>query len=272
MRSVIWKALRLILLAKHHQATSQDGSLLDTSDFLIDVTCGRGANRQGRWRYTPTSNDTGSTTFTVSCYDQAPQRLCFGHMHAGHGGAVHPSTPIGAQRFVIGDSTTNNGTVLAELVNLFDGDTQCTLTLLGTNNGAAYDADGDARAVSSESVSGWSFAMFDTGHKRTGQSLVARRVRVSVRECRCVRLCTLSVGGRYQPDEWRLGFINLGINDLFSYLTDDTASTAMLAMATILSRWITSTRRRCQGYALGYAWSYCQRQKTLLRPTRTARL
>ena len=235
------------------KATSQDGSLLDASDFLIDVTCGKGAQIEGGWRYTPTSGDAGSTTFTVSCYDQTRTTAYASVTCTLVTVALsHPSTPVARSLVVIGDSTTNNGTVLAELVNLFDGDTQYTLTLLGTNNGAAYDADGDARAVSSESVSGWSFAMFDTdtttdwtelgGTARTG-SVFENAGAFDFAHYLSAESISLTSG------DWV--FINLGINDLFSYLTDDTASTAMLAMATILSRWITSIKAAVSGIRIG---------------------
>ena len=76
----------------------------------------------------------------------------------------------------------------------------------------------------------------------------------------------LSVGGKYRPgDEWRLGFYQSGHQRSFQLpdrrhsINGDAGDGYDLVALDYVDQ-----RRRCQGYALGYAWSYQrQRQKTL---------
>ncbi|RTK95860.1 MAG: hypothetical protein EKK59_11435, partial [Neisseriaceae bacterium] len=133
------------------------------SELCIDVTCSKGAQFDRWWRYTPTSGDAGSTTFTMAVYTKDRATLLASAAATLKTVALtHPTVAVSRKVLMIGDSTWANGVVAAELVNLFNGDAKYTLTLVGSNDGNVNDSGAVSRAVKVEAIAGWSFSLFTT--------------------------------------------------------------------------------------------------------------
>jgi len=95
-------------------------STVPLSELCIDVTCTKGAQFERWWRYTPTSGDAGSTTFTVAVYTKSRATLLATASATLKTVALsHPASGVTRKVLMIGDSTWAGGIVAAELVNLF---------------------------------------------------------------------------------------------------------------------------------------------------------
>ena len=221
--------------------------------LCIDVTCTKGAQFQRWWRYTPTSGDAGSTTFTLAVYTKDRATLLASASATLKTVALtHPSAGVTRKVLMIGDSTWAGGRVAAELVSLFNGDAAYTLTLVGSNDGSSSDAGGTPRTIKTEAISGWSFGMFSTntstawtelgGTSRTGSpfSFAGGFDFASYLSAQSI---TMSSG------DWVI--INLGINDIFTYTSDATATAAIATMLGYLSAWITSIKAAVSGVRIG---------------------
>lgn len=221
--------------------------------LCVDVTCTKGAQFDRWWRYTPTSGDAGSTTLTLAVYTKDRTTLLASAAATLKTVALtHPTVAVSRKVLMIGDSTWANGIVAAELVNLFNGDAKYTLTLVGSNNGNVNDSGAVSRAVSVESISGWTIDRFTTnsatawteigGTARTGSpfSFAGGFDFASYLSAQSI---TMASG------DWVL--INLGINDIFNFTDDATLQATLNTMTTQLAAWITSIKAAVSGIRIG---------------------
>src|SRR3972149_5264909 len=127
------------------------------SDFDIDVDCAKGTNLTDCFRYIPSAADAGSKQFILSAYSdgrllaQKTSSLIVKALTAGSG--------VSRNLLVIGDSTTANGTFMAELENLTTGD-GFGIVQVGTKTGTTTDADGDSQTYYHEGISGYKASYF----------------------------------------------------------------------------------------------------------------
>jgi lysophospholipase L1-like esterase len=221
--------------------------------LCVDVTCTKGAQFGQWWRYTPTSGDAGSTTFTLAVYTKDRATLLASAAATLKTVALtHPTVAVSRKVLMIGDSTWANGIVAAELVNLFNGDAKYTLTLVGSNNGNVNDSGAVSRAVSVEAISGWTFNLFTTdtatawteigGTARTGSPFSFAGA-FNFASYLSAQSITMASG------DWVL--INLGINDIFGATDDTTLQAALSTMSTQLAAWITSIKAAVSGVRIG---------------------
>lgn len=221
--------------------------------LCVDVVCSKGAQFEKFWRYTPTSGDAGSTTITVSVWtkDRATQ-LATATSTLKTVALSYPSSPVSRNVLLIGDSTLANGIVAAELVRLFSGDSKYALSLVGSNTGNVNDSGSVSRSVALDAISGWTCALFNAdtatawtqinGSARTGSPFVYSGA-FNFASYLSDKGIAMSSG------DWVI--INLGINDVFSYLDDASANTQITAMLGILSNWITSIQSAVSGIRIG---------------------
>lgn len=223
------------------------------SELCIDVTCTKGSQFDRWWRYTPTSGDSGSTTFTLAVYTKDRATLLASAAATLKTVTLtHPSAGVTRKVLMIGDSTWANGKVAAELVNLFNGDAKYTLTLVGSNDGNVNDSGAVSRAVKVEAISGWTFNLFTTdtatawteigGTARTGSPFSFSGA-FNFASYLSAQSITMASG------DWVL--INLGINDVFSATDDTTLQTTLSTMSTQLAAWITSIKAAVSGVRIG---------------------
>jgi len=223
------------------------------SELCIDVTCTKGSQFDRWWRYTPTSGDAGSTTFTLAVYTKNRSTLLATASATLKTVALtHPTVAVSRKVLMIGDSTWAGGIVAAELVNLFNGDTKYTLTLVGSNDGNVNDSGSTSRAVKVEAISGWTFNLFTTdtatawteigGTSRTGSPFSFSGA-FNFASYLSAQSITMASG------DWVL--INLGINDIFGATDDATLTTTMGTMSTQLAAWITSIKAAVSGVRIG---------------------
>lgn len=223
------------------------------SELCVDVTCTKGAQFDRWWRYTPTSGDAGSTTFTLAVYTKDRATLLASAAATLKTVALtHPTVGVSRKVLMIGDSTWANGIVAAELVNLFNGDAKYTLNLVGSNNGNVNDSGAVSRAVNVEAISGWTFNLFTTdasttwteigGTVRTGSPFSFAGA-FNFASYLSAQSITMASG------DWVL--INLGINDIFGATDDTTLQATLSTMATQLAAWITSIKAAVSGIRIG---------------------
>ena len=205
----------------------------------------------GFWRYTPTAGDAGTSTLSITVTDTTSNTvLATASASLVTRALTHPTVAVSRRLLCIGDSTMGGGgaAVLAELVNLFNGDAQYALTLVGSNDGNYNDSGAVSRAVRCDAISGWTVAMFSTdaatawteigGTARTGSPFVYSGA-FNFTTYKSTHSVTLSSG------DWVL--INLGINDLFGYTDDVNVSAKMETMITQMEAMITSIQASTAG-------------------------
>lgn len=206
-------------------------SSVPLDNLLVDFSGSKGAQFGafgGFWRYTPTLADTGSVSMATAILDPVSNVVL-----ATNAWTLitvrtnHPPVPVTRRLVCVGDSTLggSGARVLAELVRLFSGSTNYTLTLIGSNDGTFADSLGSNRTVRCEAISGWSAAMLYTnsttawteigGTARTGSPFVYSGS-FNLATWASTHSVTLS------SNDWVL--VHLGINDVFSQTTDYGAS------------------------------------------------
>lgn len=221
--------------------------------LCIDVTCTKGSQFDRCWRYTPTSGDAGSTTFTLAVYTKSRSALLASASATLKTVALsHPAQAVSRKVLMIGDSTWSHGIVAAELVNLFKADGKYTLTLVGSNSGSQNDSEAVSRSVRVEAIAGWTFNLFTTdtstawtansGASRTGSPFSFAGA-FNFSSYLSAQSITMSSG------DWVL--INLGINDIFAATTDASIQTVTGGMLSQLAAWITSIKAAVSGVRIG---------------------
>jgi hypothetical protein len=129
---------------------------LDLSNYRFVVTCSKGSQYEDRWTFTAADGDAGTYAWSCAVY-KANVLLTTVSTSL----VVKASTVGGSatrQLVTCGDSTTANGIWLAELVNIFSGDSHLSLTTVGHYSVTVNDAGGTSRTVKTDAVSGWTVA------------------------------------------------------------------------------------------------------------------
>lgn len=170
-------------------------------NYSIDVVCEVGTHQNERWTVAPTV--AGTYPIQVTFYNgiqpvaHAVSSVVVKVANAGNG--------VVKKSLFIGDSTTDNGTVTAELVNLFNTDVM-DLTLLGTRGTAPNLHEGR---------SGWSTQTYLT----TANPFL---------NSGAFDFSNYMTTQGYASVDYV--FIALGINDIFEYTDDTTLNTAITAI------------------------------------------
>lgn len=173
--------------------------------YSWNVDCTKGMQLERGYRVTPTDSDAGSYTLTITATDStgtvttATTTLIITASSAGSG--------VTGTLIVLGDSTTNSGIAVTKLAQNFADDVM-SLTLYGTRGTGSYKHEGR---------SGWTFRQY-FGPPNAGD--IAAGV-----ENPWYNPTTETFDAAYYFAETGIArpdwfFINLGINDVFSYLND----------------------------------------------------
>lgn len=198
----------------------------DLDGYAIAISSDIGYQYERSFTLTPNAGQAGSHTlsFSVSSNDHARNYIAQSSTLIVRANA-YPVTPVTRKLLVIGDSTTNNGEYLAELVKLFSSDTKYTLTLVGRKTASVNDSSATPRTIYHEGNDGWSINKYVTDvtspfWNGSGFSFSYYTSTNSI---------VLSA------NDWV--FINLGINDVM-YSADDAALATKIT--TILSQYATA--------------------------------
>jgi lysophospholipase L1-like esterase len=119
----------------------------DIEDYYVDVDCTVGIHQNERWTYIPQA--AGTNTLILNLYDRYWNKLTTVTTSII---AVELGTKSGVNSkvLVIGDSTTANGIMTGELLNLYNSD-PADITLIGTKGTSPNLHEG---------ISGWTVARF----------------------------------------------------------------------------------------------------------------
>lgn len=179
----------------------------DWTKYKWDVTCTKGMQLERGYRITPSASDVGTYTLTIrasiteAIYKEVSTTLVVTSASAGNG---QTKTVI-----VLGDSTTDNGTVISKLHDNFANDVM-SVTTLGTRGTTPNNHEGR---------SGWTIADYFTKASITytdGRGTIYNPFyNPSTQTFDASYYFTNS--GVAIPDVF---IINMGINDVFGYLTD----------------------------------------------------
>jgi len=197
------------------------------SSLDVRVVCNKGAQFSDFWRLTPTTNDVGSFPFRIEvAYDgntivSKTCTLVVKPLSAGTG--------VVRKVCMIGDSTTANSIMAGELSRLFVGDPM-GLQFVGTKGEIP---------VQHEGIAGWSFSKFFT---LDGSPFLFSGVFDFHRYLTTNGLALAS-------GDWVT--INLGINDVFSYLTDSTLTNGIDEALGLAQTMITSIQSAVPGIRVG---------------------
>ena len=182
-------------------------------------------NWGGYWRYTPTAV-TSTNTLVFVASDAAENPLAARTVTLLTRPLAYPSSPVSRKVHFIGDSTLGGSgrVALAELVRLFDGDTNYTMTLVGSNTGNSVDSTGATRALACDAISGWTASMFVSnstsawttigGAARTGSPFVFGGA---------FNYSTFLSTNSIALSTNDIAVIHLGINDIFASFTPEEA-------------------------------------------------
>lgn len=222
--------------------------------LCVDILGSKGAqfgSFGGFWRFTPSLSDTGSVSMSTVVLDPLS-----GAVLATNSWTLvttrtnHPAVPVARRLVAVGDSTLggSGAAVLAELVRIFSGNTNYSLTLEGSNDGTFNDSLGVSRTVRCEAISGWSSAMLSTnsatawteigGTSRTGSPFVHSGVFNLTN-------WASTYGVTVASNDWVL--IHLGINDVFAAATDVSASAAAESCAGYIDSMVAAFRSLTPG-------------------------
>lgn len=183
-------------------------SSLPTDELAIDVTCNAGTHYQDFFRVTPTNTVSSNYSLTISVADFTTTNSLASYSGTLRVAANADGTNIVRKVLLIGDSTTAGGQTITEIVrkastNLFK------VTALGTQGTYTNKHEGH---------SGWTFANF----YNTGASNPFTNGAVGATFDFNYFLTNNSY--TMSANDWVI--FNLGINDIFSYTSDATASAA----------------------------------------------
>lgn len=196
-------------------------SYVPTNYYEVDVISNYGKQWEDRWTFTPVIADTGNQSFSISASflgAQVDSKTCTLKVKPASAAAS-----VTRKVFTIGDSTSESGIWLAELVNLCNynktsptlggGADNLTITTVGRKTSIAPDAQGNDRTVKHEATGGWSAYLYYT---HATSPFVFSGVFNSTQYFNNNSI-TLASG------DWVL--IHLGINDVFFSTSDANAVT-----------------------------------------------
>lgn len=196
----------------------------DWTQFNFDVTCTKGKQLERGYQITPTASDVGTypMSIVISSKDGRSSKavtttLVVASASAGSG--------VTEKVLVLGDSTTNSGYAVTKLAqNLADD--PMGITLLGTRGTAPYLHEGR---------SGWTFNLYCTFAGSGGVTNPFYNPNTQTFDASYY----FSNTGVSVPDWF---FINLGINDVFSFTTDSSLEAAIPTIKGMCDAMITSIK------------------------------
>ena len=180
----------------------------DWTKYIWKVSCSKGMQLERGYRITPTNNDAGTYTLTITISSgkstkTASASLIVTALSAGSGATK--------KVIILGDSTTYNGTVISKLNENFTGDVM-TISTIGTMGTAPNNHEGR---------SGWTLNDYFTKASITYPSGDPRGTIYNPFYNPSTHTFDASYyftnSGIAQPD-WFI--INMGINDMFGMTTD----------------------------------------------------
>lgn len=227
----------------------------DWSLITNTVTCAKGTQDSTHWVYVPTAGDAGTNTLTLTVRSlTSPQTLATVTCSLVTRALAYPSIAVSRKMILVGDSTSAGGEVSAQLINLFNGDAKYTFAEAGSNNGNVNDSGGVSRAVSLDSISGWTFGMFNTattntwteigGTSRTGSPFV-----FSGAFDFSTYMATNSIA--LVAGDWIV--FNLGINYIFSATSDSDLAIRTAVELGALTNMISGIQAAIPGIKVGVA-------------------
>ncbi len=216
--------------------------------YPIDST--KGAQQNLRWTYTPGVGEIGDNVLTLTIY--AGSVVLWTGSTVLRVKAALGVGSVARKCLVIGDSTTIDGSMLAELTNLLNfnhtsptpagGADNLTVTFVGAiNTPSTNDAGGTGRVVACEAVSGQDVDYF--------YSNAASHFVIAAAFNFAGYLAAQSI--TLAANDWVI--INLGINDMSNLATDALALAEIRATATQLDAMITSIKAAVAGIRIGIA-------------------
>lgn len=215
-------------------------STTPVDQLAVQFSCTVGQQFEREFRLTPTSGQAGSYTLSaaIKSLDLSNTITTLSTTYIVRA-LAYPASPVTRKLLVIGDSITDDGKYLAELVNLFNGDTKYTLTLVGRRTATRNDSAGNSRTIYHEGNGGWTLTDYYSG----GSSPFLSAGSFSFSYYLSNNSITMSAS------DWV--FIELGINDV-SYSTDDVAlQTKIDTFLTQLSAVITNIKAAVSGIRIG---------------------
>jgi len=212
----------------------------DIEGLTVTLSSDIGSQYERVFRRTPSAGNAGNHTLTikVESFDGSVSYIDTTSTWVVKA-ANYPASPVTRKLLVIGDSITNNGEYLAELVKMFSTDTQYTLTLHGRKTASVNDSGGTPRTIYHEGNDGWSIQKYYTDATSPFWNGSAFSFSYYL----------ATNGLSYSSGDWV--FINLGINDVM-YSANDSALASTIS--TILSRYdsvITSIKAAVSGIRIG---------------------
>lgn len=217
-----------------------DNIIEDWEKYKWDVTCSKGMQLERGYRITPVSDDVGTYSITIrasigeSNYIETTSTIVITADTAGNG----DSTSV----IILGDSTTYNGIMVTKLNDNFSGDVMSLFTL-GTMGTAPNSHEGR---------SGWRLSDYFTKASITYPSPDPRGTinnpfyNPTSQTWDADYYFTNS--GVSTPDWF---FINMGINDVFSYTADGNLNAQIETCIGYLDDMITSLKSAVSGIKIG---------------------
>lgn len=182
-----------------------------------NVDCNKGKQMERGYTITPTSSDVGTYTITVTAYlNDSSKKTVTSELVISSESAGSGTTK---KIIILGDSTTANGYAVSKLNENFSGDPM-NISTLGTRGTAPNNHEGR---------SGWTFNDYFTKASDPGDPSVVNPFYNPTTQTFDASYYFTNTGIAI-PDWF---FINLGINDTFGYLTDESLNSAI---PTILAR------------------------------------
>lgn len=211
------------------------------SDFPLDLyryvaTCSKGDNEGDRWVFTPTAEDAGTLPWKLEVFYRdslvttIDTNIVIKPLSTGNG--------VTRKIVTIGDSTTAGGKWVLELVNLFSGDVM-NIETVGSLEYSGPDAGGTTRHVRSDALSGWTINKFYTDATSP-----------------FVKEGVFNFAKYLEDNSITLGdndyvLIHLGINDVFSYKTNDALLARIATMNAQLTAMINNIRAAVPNIRIG---------------------
>lgn len=193
------------------------------SRFAITMASPLGKVWDDKWTYQPVAGDVGDHTLTITVKYQGTVVLTVATTLSVK--AATAAAPVARQLFTVGDSITENGVWLAELVNLCNFNNtsptaggaadNLTITTIGRKSATYADFGGTSRTVHHEATGGWSADLYLTYSLSPFWFSGAFNF---------PQYCTTN-GLTFAAGDWVL--IALGINDVFFSTDDASAATNM---------------------------------------------
>lgn len=208
----------------------------DWTRYAWNVDCTKGMQLERGYRVTPTNSDAGSYTLTITATDStgtvttATTTLIITASSAGSG--------VADTLIVLGDSTTNSGIAVTKLAQNFADDVM-SLTLYGTRGTAPYKHEGR---------SGWTFNAYFNPPNAGDIALGVENPWYNPITEAFDASYYFANSGVSVPDWF---FINLGINDTFSYTSDSSLETAISTIKGLCDSMISSLKSAAPNMKIG---------------------